>query len=221
MSGLPGGWANCGIGDLIKPIEKGQPQSDFTYIDISSIDNKTKKILEPNLVEESKAPSRARQHLEKGDVLVSMTRPNLNAVAILDTQYSTPIASTGFDVLRADHPTNNWLFFHVRSKQFVDVMTEKVQGALYPAIKSADIRDYKINLLDRIDVGYVHLQPDVVKNVKEPYWFLPIRLIDVKHVPQKKQLYMFMGYPNNAVRRKFDTKVFKTKVTKTKVTKEI
>jgi type I restriction enzyme S subunit len=146
MSALPDGWAACGIGDLVKQIEKGQPQSDFTYIDISSIDNKTKKILEPNLVEENKAPSRARQHLKQGDVLVSMTRPNLNAVAILDAQYPTPIASTGFDVLRADQPTNSWLFSHVRSKQFVDVMTEKVQGALYPAIKSADVRSYPISL---------------------------------------------------------------------------
>ena len=61
----------------------GAAGAEFTYIDISGVDNKTKRITEPKTLPSSKAPSRARQRLRAGDVLVSMTRPNLNAVALV------------------------------------------------------------------------------------------------------------------------------------------
>jgi hypothetical protein len=67
--------------------------------------------------------------------------------------------------------------------------------------------------LDRVDVGYVHLQPEIVKHIKAPHCFLPVSLIDVNHISQEEQHYMFMGYPNNAVKRKFGTKAFKSKLT--------
>jgi len=75
-----------------------------------------------------------------------MTRPNLNAVALIGEQHSGCVASTGFDVLKPIEVEPRWIFSAVRSARFVDAMCEKVQGALYPAVKSADIRDYEIPL---------------------------------------------------------------------------
>lgn len=144
---LPKGWTSARIGDCVQPrIKKGAPAADvpFTYIDISSIDNDEKRIVEPKRLNGGEAPSRARQHVHRGDVLVSMTRPNLNAVAQVDQELDGAIASTGFDVLRGTSVMPEWLFAMVTSSAFVSEMTELVQGALYPAVKSADVRSYEI-----------------------------------------------------------------------------
>ena len=73
------------IGEVTEArVEQCRPKGhDFTYIDISSIDRETKRIVDPKILPVTKAPSRARQLLRRGDVLVSMTRPNLNAVALV------------------------------------------------------------------------------------------------------------------------------------------
>jgi type I restriction enzyme S subunit len=98
----PGGWELVTIGDVVVPkVEQGAPSTDFTYIDIGSIDNETKQIESAKgFTAGNKVPSRAQQHVQAGDVLVSMTRPNLNAVAKVPTGLDGAICSTGFDVLR-------------------------------------------------------------------------------------------------------------------------
>ncbi|SOB57924.1 Type I restriction enzyme specificity protein [Pseudodesulfovibrio profundus] len=161
---IPVGWLTTYVGELVAPkVEKGAPNGDddFCYIDISSVDNQTKKITAPKLIEVKKAPSRARQHIQRNDVLVSMTRPNLNAVALVANKYDGAIASTGFDVLRPIEIDPRWLFSHVRSRRFVEEMSLLVQGALYPAVKSKEVRSNSIPLpplgeqrriADKIDV---------------------------------------------------------------------
>ncbi|MDQ8182213.1 restriction endonuclease subunit S [Pelagicoccus sp. SDUM812005] len=146
MSKLPKGWMKVPLRKITEPISKGPPDSDFVYVDIASIDNQSKRIVAPKELTASQAPSRARQHLKAGDVLVSMTRPNLNAVAIVPDTLDNSIGSTGFDVLRSTATEPAWLFSHVKSTRFVDSMVSLVQGALYPAVKSADVRSYEIEL---------------------------------------------------------------------------
>lgn len=75
-----------------------------------------------------------------------MTRPNLNAVAKVPTEMAGAICSTGFDVLRSIEVEPDWLFLIVKSRPFVDTMTALVQGALYPAVRPADIRAYEFPL---------------------------------------------------------------------------
>ena len=115
----------------------------FTYIDIGSIDREAKSISSPQVLSGKDAPSRARKKVVAGDTLVSMTRPNLNAVALVPPELDGQIASTGFDVLR---PLNGidprWLGYLVRSEAFVSTMSDLVQGALYPAVRAKDVRGY-------------------------------------------------------------------------------
>jgi type I restriction enzyme, S subunit len=144
---LPPGWVEATIGDVTAkkvPQLVPPPDADFTYIDIASIDNGTKEVKEPKSLNGKEAPSRARQSILAGDVLVSMTRPNLNAVAMVPEELDDTIASTGFDVLRAVQVEPRWLFTLVRSEDFVREMTAGVQGALYPAIRGENIRSYLI-----------------------------------------------------------------------------
>lgn len=144
---LPPGWACVHIGEVVVPkVRQGVPaaEDDFKYIDIGSIDNQTKQIDSPKTMRGSEAPSRARQYVRSNDVLVSLTRPNLNAVAKVPEALDGAICSTGFDVLRATGVEPAWLFFTVRLKSFVDSMTELVQGALYPAVRRGDVRAFEL-----------------------------------------------------------------------------
>jgi len=144
---LPPNWAATTLGSVTeeKVSQTGPPSTgEFTYIDISSIDNKTKRISQPKILAASSAPSRAKQNLKVGDVLVSMTRPNLNAVAVVPPSLDGAIGSTGFHVLRAIEFEPRWLFCVVQTNDFVDSMCRVVQGALYLAVRPKDIRGYEI-----------------------------------------------------------------------------
>ena len=71
------------------------------YVDISSVDNTEKKITSYQTIEATDAPSRAKQLLKQGDILVSTVRPNLNAVAIVEEETENiMVGSTGYCVLR-------------------------------------------------------------------------------------------------------------------------
>ncbi len=125
-----------------EPVEQTRPTSNFVYVDISSIDRETKKITDPKLLALSHAPSRAKQRLRAGDVLVSMTRPNLNAVALVPDQLDGAIGSSGFHVLRSRWLNPDFLLALVQTQSFVDAMSAVVQGALYPAVRPRDISAY-------------------------------------------------------------------------------
>lgn len=145
---LPPGWLTTTIGEVTADVQQQQPEphEEFSYIDISSIDRESKRIRNSQRIRGEKAPSRARKVVATGDVLVSMTRPNLNAVAMVPLELDGQIASTGFEVLRAIELDARWLYYLVRSDKFVSTMSELVQGALYPAVRPADIRSFEIPL---------------------------------------------------------------------------
>ena len=131
------------LGELAdEPVAQTGPTSDFVYIDISSIDRETKKISDPKPMALSQAPSRAKQVLKAGDVLVSMTRPNLNAVARVPAHLDGAIGSTGFHVLRSRWLHPDFLVALVQTQSFIDAMSAVVQGALYPAVRPRDIAAY-------------------------------------------------------------------------------
>jgi type I restriction enzyme, S subunit len=138
------GWSKSRIGDVIEDrVEQGLPEErEFTYIDISAVDNRLKEIVEPKTLPTAKAPSRARQQVRHGDVLVSTTRPNLNAVALVPPQLEGAVASTGFAVLRPVLLEPRWLYSVVQSEHFVNEMSALVKGALYPAIRPSHVHDH-------------------------------------------------------------------------------
>ncbi|WP_313224909.1 restriction endonuclease subunit S [Stutzerimonas nitrititolerans] len=162
MTNRPSCWAAATLGDLCSKPDQRIPDIDesFTYIEIASIDRDKKVISEPQYLLGIDAPSRARKIVKKGDVIVSMTRPNLNAVALVGKSHHDCIASTGFDVLRPIEVEPRWIFATVRSGQFVDAMCEKAQGALYPSVKATDIRSYKLPLPPLAEQSYIAQQLD-------------------------------------------------------------
>ena len=143
---MPEGWSEAPFSAVtVDPVQRVPASTEeIIYIDIGSVDRDTKTIKQPQTMLGKDAPSRARKVIKTGDVLVSTVRPNLNAVALVDRKYEGQFASTGFDVLRSPVLDPRWVFFSVRTPAFVERMTELVQGALYPAVRSKDVRAFTI-----------------------------------------------------------------------------
>jgi type I restriction enzyme, S subunit len=150
---LPRGWAAARLDDVVvERVLQGPPSTHAVpYIDISAIDRERKRIGETETVTGSTAPTRARQRVKAGDVLVSMTRPNLNAVALVPDSLDGAVASTGFDVLRAVGVLPEWLYYRVRTHDFVQDVCRGVQGVVYPAIRPADVRRHKLPVAPRAE----------------------------------------------------------------------
>ena len=125
-----------------------KPNCRFTYVDISSIDRPTKTILNPSTITGKDAPSRARRKVKKGDVLVSTTRPNLNAIAMVDDELDGQICSTGLCVLRPKRhlATSQWLYYCAMSREFVNSLSNFVSGAMYPAVTDKHVFEQVISL---------------------------------------------------------------------------
>jgi type I restriction enzyme, S subunit len=142
------------LSNLLVDVEQCNPRdsgrSRITYLDISSVDNATKRLLYPQCTTVDAAPSRARQIVQTNDVLVSTVRPNLNAVALVPEEYDKEIASTGFCVLRPQPKQlcAKYLFYFTQSATFVRHLTTIANGAAYPAVTENDILETLIPLPD-------------------------------------------------------------------------
>ena len=129
------------VGDLVESVMTWNPlrvphEEVFNYIDLSALDQAAKSILGAREVTCGEAPSRARQLVSTGDILVSTVRPNLNGVAKVNSEFDGATASTGFCVLRPQvgRMSSSYLFHWVKSPQFVADMVTKATGASYPAV---------------------------------------------------------------------------------------
>lgn len=139
------------IAEVIRDPHTWDPRASttpFQYIDISSIDAAEKRIVRVATVNPSEAPSRARQLVRSHDVLVSTVRPNLNAVAIVPDELDGATASTGFAVLRPEsrRVDASYLYYWVRSPNFVRTMTARATGASYPAVTDRIVRESRLPL---------------------------------------------------------------------------
>lgn len=142
------------IGDFVEPVSSWAPEWDdpdgvFTYIDLSAVDQDAKVVASARELPCSEAPSRARQLVHAGDVLVSTVRPNLNGVALVPAELQGATASTGFCVLRpkGGQLDSRYLFQWVKSPRFVSDMVRKATGANYPAVSDRIVCESKLPLL--------------------------------------------------------------------------
>jgi len=114
-----------------------KPTVSFTYIDVSSIDNKAGILRQsPEVISASAAPSRARKIVQKGTLIYSTVRPYLLNIAIIERDFEyEPIASTAFAII---HPwegiSARYLYYYLRSPIFVRYVESVQIGMAYPAI---------------------------------------------------------------------------------------
>ena len=140
------------IGELVDSASSWNPKSEgvgqFNYIDLSSVDKSEKRINGVEQLNCNQAPSRARQLVKKGDILVATVRPNLNGVAMVFDEHHGMTASTGYTVLRpiSELLDGKYLFHWVKTPQFVSKMVDVASGANYPAVSDKKVKESTIPL---------------------------------------------------------------------------
>jgi len=180
---LPDGWEWQELANVVAKTENLNPLKHadqlWTYIDISSIDRDRFTVTDPKKVLGKEAPSRAKKHVQLNDVIFATTRPNLKNIALVRNEYISPVASTGFCVLRANCKVLPTYLFYFVTTDFVQAQIEPyVGGASYPAITDVNLKKTLIPipslveqkrivekldaLLTRIDTAIEHLQESVI-----------------------------------------------------------
>jgi len=141
------------IGEQVDAVSSWTPERDdpdgvFTYVDLSAVDQDAKVVSGARELACAEAPSRARQVIRAGDVLVSTVRPNLNGVALVPPELDGATASTGFCVLRprASQLDARYLYQWVKSPRFVSDMVRKATGASYPAVSDRIVCESRLPL---------------------------------------------------------------------------
>lgn len=133
---IPTTWQWMQIAEIGHDWGQWEPDQEFTYIDVGSIDQTRGLIRDPSVLSAEDAPSRARKIVRRGTVIYSTVRPYLLNIAIVDTVFDpSPIASTAFAVV---HPFDgieaDFLYRYLRSPAFVRYVEGCQTGIAYPAI---------------------------------------------------------------------------------------
>lgn len=160
------------LGDLCEHVHKidphNTPDMHFKYIDIGSVDNHHKKLKDVSTFTGITAPSRARQVVLPGDIVVSTVRPNLNAIAILPHLEKKYIASTGFSVLRiSEQITAKYVFYYLQSKRFIHSMINLATGASYPAVTDKTIKSHLVPIPSLEEQKRIVAILDKAKSIQE------------------------------------------------------
>lgn len=153
------------IREFVDDVSTWNPVRDseddlISYIDLSSVDQNTKNITSKEQIKAVDAPSRARQLVRSGDILVSTVRPNLNGVAKVPPALDGATASTGFCVLRpkVSEIDGSFLFQWVKASSFISEMTRVSTGASYPAVSDRIVLDSLIpapSLIEQKRIGAI------------------------------------------------------------------
>lgn len=123
---------------------KKHSTNKFMYIEIGGV-NSVDNIANANEVLIDKAPSRATQIVENGDLIIGTTRPYLKRFAIIRDFEDGYVCSSGFQVIKKSSDYDLRYILEVLKlettiKQFESLMT----GALYPAINAEQLKQVRI-----------------------------------------------------------------------------
>ncbi|MEM5858800.1 hypothetical protein RQM21_015650 [Citrobacter freundii] len=99
---MKAGWLTKPMSEILEKTETTNPtispETEFFYIDVSSVSNKTFSIENVQLLKGKNAPSRARKLVKEGDVLFATIRPTLQRIAIVPEKLDKQVCSTGYDL---------------------------------------------------------------------------------------------------------------------------
>jgi type I restriction enzyme S subunit len=167
---IPEEWQVVRLGEVVYRGKyrnpRRDPNSEFQYVDVSSVSNEKLKITNTISYNGKKAPSRARKIIHRGDTIFATVRPYLKRVSQVPSYLDGQVCSTAFTVLRANEKyiTKSFLFFSVIKDRFVCRVSTHQKGSSYPAITDKDV------LNENIPLPSLHIQQriaDILSTVDE------------------------------------------------------
>jgi type I restriction enzyme, S subunit len=185
---LPKGWALPKLGDLVEEIKTRSseldPNDEFSYIDITSIDNELKKITSPKRYQWKDAPSRAKQIVKANDIVFSTVRTYLKNIALVPALLDGQIASTGFCVIRGGEAVHHkFLFYYTLSISFIESLNKLQRGTSYPAVRDRDVFTQLLPLPPRTE------QKRIVDKIEELFSDLDSGIDSLKTAQQQLKVY--------------------------------
>ncbi|SHL25011.1 type I restriction enzyme, S subunit [Bacillus sp. bc15] len=148
---IPENWVWTNINNIICTMENRKPKdingSIFHYIDVDAIDNKNQKLAQFKELEISNAPSRAQRKVRKNDVLISLVRPYLKNIALIDFEDAKLVASTAFYVCNTKNKVDpKYLYYYLMSPIATKYLNEHTKGDNSPSVRSSDFEKLPIPL---------------------------------------------------------------------------
>ncbi|MEI8324638.1 MAG: restriction endonuclease subunit S [Betaproteobacteria bacterium] len=146
---MKAGWQTKSLGDVLEKTETvnplQSPETEFDYIDVSSVSNTTFQVEQTQRLKGKDAPSRARKLVKTDDVIFATIRPTLRRIAIVPPHLDKQVCSTGYFVLRPkpflDH---RFMYYWLFAEEFMGKMEALQKGASYPAVTDKEVRDQAI-----------------------------------------------------------------------------
>ena len=143
-------WEEKKLGEVIHKTKNinpsSNPEKEFIYIDVSSVNKENLSIENTTLLKGKDAPSRARKLVQTNDIIFATVRPTLRRVAIIPNEYNNQVCSTGYFVLKGKEFIENKLIFYFLLTNGFNKRMEKLQkGASYPAVNDSEFREQIIS----------------------------------------------------------------------------
>lgn len=127
-------------------LEYMEKYNFINYIDLSCID-KENGIIKDTILINLNFPSRARQKVHKGDLLVSTLSGSMKAIALIEEDKENLIASTGFFVInKVKNISKDFLISILRTDLFQILLKRKASGSIMSSINYNDFLNLKIPL---------------------------------------------------------------------------
>ena len=180
---MKAGWQTKTLGEVLQKTETvnpvQSPETEFDYIDVSSVSNTAFEVEQTQRLKGKDAPSRARKLVKTNDVIFATIRPTLRRIAIVPAHLDRQVCSTGYFVLRPkvvlDH---RFVYYWLFSEEFMRQMEALQKGASYPAVTDKEVRDQVIpfpslpeqqrivTLLDEAFAGIATAKANAEKNLQ-------------------------------------------------------
>ena len=141
------------LGNIVKFSKETWNQKDFfnntfPYIEISEIDTLSGEIQNISNIEINDAASRAKMIVRENDIIVSTTRPNRGAIALINKEQDFSIASTGFCVIRDSEIDKDYLFAILKQNFILKQFEQRSSGGNYPAITQEELSNVIIPIAE-------------------------------------------------------------------------
>ena len=151
----PKGWHWAEISELAELNSHSLPANTpkghtFRYIDISCV-SKGRIDWPQDTVTFGNAPSRARRLVSKGDVIMSLVRPNLQGFAVLKENVSDAVISTGFAVLSPkENCVGSFLYQSLFGGKITIQIARLIAGSNYPALSASDVENLVVAIPENV-----------------------------------------------------------------------
>lgn len=131
--------------EINSKLENINQYENINYVDLSSIKKDSGIIEDVSLINSKDAPSRARQKLERGDLLLAGLSGSLKSIAVFEKDGENFIGSTGFYIIKKSSEYNNYYLFALfRSTIYQLLLNRETTGAIMSSVSREALLNIKI-----------------------------------------------------------------------------